>query len=325
MELLTLTAAAARVGVSQDTIERRIKDGILIPVKNGSRKLVRLDDLERIYPAIARPPVIPLEGARVICCANLKGGVGKSSIVANLSAVLAEDGPTLAIDCDPQGNLTQALGTNPDTLERTTYDVLVEQFPVKSAMVRPLEQAPNLYLLGANLELAAADFRLAQAMAREMRLRAALEPVRKQFRWILIDCPPALGILTLNALTACNEVVIPVDPGVFSLRGVSKLMETFDEVRKVNPNLERIRPLANLVDKTNLAKDVRAELEAAFGTEVFVTNIRRHNRIREAQAQHIPVTVLRPLDPATLDFQALANELRGMVSTRPLALVEAEA
>jgi hypothetical protein len=98
MELLTLTAAAARVGVSQDTIERRIKEGILIPVRNGSRKLVRLDDLERIYPAIARPPIIPLEGARVICCANLKGGVGKSSIVANLSAVLAEDGPTLAKD-----------------------------------------------------------------------------------------------------------------------------------------------------------------------------------------------------------------------------------
>ncbi|HRJ33905.1 MAG TPA: AAA family ATPase [Fimbriimonadaceae bacterium] len=321
MELLTLSEAAAKVGVSQDTIERRIKDGTLSPVKNGARKMIRLDDLERIYPAIVKQPVIPPEGARVIAAANLKGGVGKTSIIANLAAILAEDGPTLAIDCDPQGNLTQALGANPDTLERTTYDVLIDQFPLKSAIIRPLEEIGSLYLLGANLELAAADFRLSQALAREMRLRQAIESVRKQFRWILVDCPPALGILTLNALTAANEVIIPVDPGVFSLRGVSKLMETFAEVRKVNPGLERIRPLANLVDKTNLAKDVRASLTEAFGEELFQTGIRRRNPIREAQAAKMPVSIMSPRDQATLDFRALAAEIQGLTYERPLAVV----
>lgn len=321
MDVLTFAEAAAKAGVSEATIRRRVRDGSLPEVKFGNRPRVRLIDLQRVFPGT--PGLAPLrspEQCRIIGFANQKGGVGKSSCASNLAVVLAETGPVLAIDCDPQGNLTQALGQNPDVLGMTTYNVLVDRTPIERAFLTPIPQIENLVLVGANLELAAADPQLSGAVQREGRLAKAIEPVKSRFHYILIDCPPSLSTLTLNALSASTEIIIPVDVGVFSLRGVSKLMETIREVREGNPNLERVRPVANMTDNTNLAKDVRAELENAFGTELFVTGIRRGNRIREAQAAGVPVTLYRPGDNASLDYRALADEIRG--ATVPLAATE---
>jgi chromosome partitioning protein len=130
------------------------------------------------------------------------------------------------------------------------------------------------------------------------------------FNYVFIDCPPALGLLTLNALTAATEVIMPVEMGVFSLRGVAKLMDTIAEVRSINPGLTRIRALSNRSDNTNLSTDVQAELKRSFGADLFQTRIRRSVRVGEAQAAHQPITVFRPTDPAAKDYMTLADEVR---------------
>lgn len=310
MILLSYSEAAARAGVSEMTIRRRVRDGSLPEVRQGARSRVRLVDLQRLYPEVATTVKAPTQPCRVIALANQKGGVGKTSTCANLAAALSADALVLAIDCDPQGNLTQALGPNPDSLDVTLYNVLVERLPLDKAILNPILNQPNLSLVGANLELAAADHQLAGVVAREMRLRQVLEPFMSRYDYILIDCPPALGLLTLNALTAATEVIVPVDMGVFSLRGVSKLMDTISEVRGVNPDLRRVRALSNRADNTNLSSDVRAELKRGFGDDLLQTSIRRSVKVGEAQAARSPITVYRPRDPAAQDYLALAEEVR---------------
>ncbi|WP_395088822.1 AAA family ATPase [Armatimonas sp.] len=310
--LLSYTEAAARAGVSEMTIRRRVEDGSLPKVRQGARSKVRLNDLQALYPEVATDSRThtPKHPCRVIALANQKGGVGKTSTCANLAAALSSNSLVLAIDCDPQGNLTQALGPNPDTLEVTLYNVLVERVPLEKALLNPILNEPNLSLIGANLELASADHQLAGAVAREMRLRQVLEPLMTRFDYILIDCPPALGLLTLNALSVATEVIVPVDMGVFSLRGVAKLMDTISEIRSVNPELRRVRALSNRSDNTNLSLDVRGELKRAFGDDLFETSIRRSVKIGEAQAARTPITLYRAKDPAALDYFALAEEVR---------------
>ena len=310
MILLSYSEAAARAGVSEQTIRRRVRDGSLQEQRVGTRPRVRLTDLECLYPLLSSGSRLPTQPCRIIALANQKGGVGKTSTCANLAAALSTDALVLVIDCDPQGNLTQALGPNPDALEVTLYNVLVERYPLDGALQNPILNQPNLSLVGANLELAAADHQLAGVVAREMRLRQVLEPYMTRYDYILINCPPALGLLTLNALSAATEIVVPVDMGVFSLRGVAKLMDTISEVRAVNPGLRRVRALSNRSDNTNLSTDVQAELRRGFGDDLFQTSIRRSVRVGEAQAARCPITIFRPRDPAALDYLALAEEIR---------------
>ncbi len=310
MQTLSYSEAAARAGVSEMTIRRRIKDGTLPEVTQGARRRIRLTDLQRLYPEVVGSAKLPQFPCRVIALANQKGGVGKTSTCANLAAALSNDALVLAIDCDPQGNLTQALGPNPDALDVTLYNVLVERLPLEKVILNPILNQPNLSLVGANLELAAADHQLAGVVAREMRLRQVLEPYLSRFDYILLDCPPALGLLTLNALTAATEIIVPVEVGVFSLRGVAKLMDTISEVRGVNPGMRRVRALLNRVDNTNLAVDVSTELRRGFGDDLFQTQVRRSVRVGEAQAARSPITVFRPKDAAAQDYFKLAEEVR---------------
>jgi len=310
MILLSYSEAAKRASVCEQTIRRRVRDGSLPEVRLGARPRVRLSDLERLYALTPEHQKIPSSRCRVIAIANQKGGVGKTSIVANLATVLSKDALVLAIDCDPQGNLTQAFGFNPDKLNITLYNVLVDRLALEKAIINPLLKLKNLSLVGANLELAAVEPQLAGAVAREMRLRQVIEPYLPNYDYILIDCPPALGLLTLNALTSASEAIVPVDVGVFSLRGVAKLMDTIAEVRTVNPGLKHVRALSNRSDNTNLFSDVMAELKRAFGANMFKTTIRRSVKVGEAQADQSPLPLFRPKDPTTNDYKALAEEVR---------------
>lgn len=308
--LLSYSEAAARASVSENTIRRRVQDGSLTVTRQGTRSRIRSTDLDRLFSP--HPSAEPIPGpCRVVAVANQKGGVGKTSTCANLAAALSTQGlRVLAVDCDPQGNLTQALGPNPDALDFTLYNILIDRLPLEKALLNPVLGQPGLSLIGANLELAAADLQLGNLVARELRLRQVLEPYLPAFDFIFIDCPPALGLLTLNALSAATEVIVPVEMGVFSLRGVSKLMDTISEVRSVNPTLTRIRALSNRSDNTNLSSDVQAELRRSFGDDLFKTTIRRSVKVGEAQAAHLPITVYRPKDPAALDYKTLAEEVR---------------
>lgn len=310
MVLITMSQAATRANVSLDTIRRRIKDGTLNEYRQGVRPRVDTVELDRFFSPHSRIEAAP-GICRVIAVANQKGGVGKTSTCANLATALSAGGArVLAVDCDPQGNLTQAFGPDPDSLDMSLYNVLIERQPLEKALLNPVLGLPGLSLVGANLELAAADLQLGNAVARESRLRQVLEPHLAFYDYVFIDCPPALGLLTLNALTAATEVIVPVEMGVFSLRGVSKLMDTISEVRSINPGLRRIRALSNRSDNTNLSLDVQAELKRSFGDDLFKTVIRRSVKVGEAQAAHLPITVYRPKDPAAKDYRDLAEEVK---------------
>jgi chromosome partitioning protein len=310
MILLPVDEAASRVRVSPMTLRRRIKDGSLKTYKEGAKTVVRLHEVERLFPseATAPPPTGP---CRVIAIANQKGGVGKTSTAANLAAALAESGVRiLVIDADAQGNLTQALGLDPDTLSETLYSVLLQGKAIAEVALTPQETLPNLALVGANLDLSAAETELAGEVAREMRLKNALAPALDACDFILIDCPPSLSLLTVLSLAAATEVLVPVNASVFSLRGVSKLLQTIEKIRHaVNPGLLRVRALRNLVESTRLAGEVSDELERAFGTELLETRIRKAVAVGEAQAAKLPITLFRPSEGVSSDFRDLAQEL----------------
>ena len=308
MDLLTYTEAAARAGVGEQTIRRRVKDGTFQEIMDGNRPKVRLEDLQRVYPSVK----IKFAGeCRIISFSNQKGGVGKTTTCANLATVFAKTHRVLAIDCDPQGNLTQAFGLDPDTVKRTSYNVLVEKLNIEKAILSPIEELPQLHLICANLDLAEAEQKLMGAVAGEMRLKQAIEPIRHLYDFILIDSPPSLGVLTMNALAAASDVIIPVNVGSFSLRAVTKLMGIIAEVQTLNPNLKSIRPVTNEKDHTNLSKDLRIALENAFKDQLFTTSIRKAQIVKDDQARGVPVTLKQPQEPVSLDYHALAAEFMG--------------
>ena len=313
MNYFTIPQAAAKAQVSTATIQRRLKDGTLSGSKSGNKVVIAVDELRRLYPD--KFPELQTGRTtgkcRVIAFSNQKGGVGKTTTCANLAASLAGLGyRVLAFDSDPQGNLTKALGINPHTLQdRTTYEVLVNQLDVEAALVAPIPMLPTLRLVGTNLSLAAAEMQLMGQVARESRIVRALEPVRHQFDFILIDSPPNLGIFTINALVAANAVIIPVTVDVYALDGVAALLDTIKQVRTVNPHLLNVWALCNETDQSNLGKDIRAELEGSFKGNLLRTVIRKNQKIRDAQAAKIPIVLMRPDDTSTHEYRTLAEEV----------------
>jgi chromosome partitioning protein len=249
--------------------------------------------------------------ARVIALCNQKGGVGKTTSTINLGAALAEIGRrVLLLDFDPQGALSVGLGVNPHELDRTAYNLLVEKgVTVDDVLLKT--NIPGLDLLPSNIDLSAAEVQLVNEVAREHTLTRVLQPALADYDYVLIDCQPSLGLLTVNALTAADGVLIPLECEFFALRGVALLMDTIQKVRdRLNPRLEVEGILATMYDsRTVHGREVLARLVEAFGDTVFHTVISRTVRFPETTVAGEPITSYASSSSGATAYRMLAREL----------------
>ena len=249
---------------------------------------------------------------RILAIANQKGGVGKTTTAVNLGASLAELGHrVLVIDLDPQGNATTGLGINARTLEGSIYDVLLHDMPIEDC-IEPTSLR-NLFAVPATIELAGAEIELVPAFSREMKLRKALEAVGDDFDFTVIDCPPSLGLLTVNALAAAGEVVVPIQCEYYALEGLGQLLRNVHLVQgNLNPKLEVSAIILTMHDgRTKLSDQVVREVREHFGDRVCRTVVPRTVRLSEAPSFGQPVIVFDPTSRGALAYRELAKEVSG--------------
>ena len=249
---------------------------------------------------------------RVIAVANQKGGVGKTTTAVNLGACLAELGyRTLVIDLDPQGNASTGLGLDISNLENTMYDVLLRDLPLEDCVEG--SSVRNLFVAPANLDLAGAEIELVPTFSREHRLRMAIDSIRADYDYILIDCPPSLGLLTVNAFTAASEVMVPIQCEFYALEGLRQLSTNVELVRKsLNPALEISALVLVMYDaRTNLAEQVAAEVRNHFGDRVCRQVIPRTVRLSEAPSFGQPIISFDPTSRGAIAYRDLAKEVSG--------------
>lgn len=248
--------------------------------------------------------------ARIISVANQKGGVGKTTTTVNLGACLAYIGKkVLLIDSDAQGNATSGLGVRKPDVVKDIYDVLVNELPIQEAVLPTSRE--NLDIVLATLQLAGAEIELTSMMARESRLKSAIAEVTADYDFILIDCPPSLGHLTINAFTASDAILIPVQCEYYALEGLSQLLNTVRLVQKhFNPELEIEGVLLTMYDaRTNLGAEVVAEVRKYFREKVYDTIIPRNVRLSEAPSHGMPIIDYDPRSKGAEVYQALAKEV----------------
>lgn len=247
---------------------------------------------------------------KIITFANQKGGVGKTSCALNIAACLARGGKkVLCVDSDPQGNLTSGLGISKRCGGDTVYDVLIGRSDAMNAAAKT--KVNNLYLIPSGMMLVGAELELVDQDRREYRLRDALEAIRDQFDYIIIDCPPSLGLLTVNALVASDGVVIPVLCEYFSLEGLSQLTQTLKQINKLyNPSLSLVGVLINMYDgRLNLSLQVMEEIKRHFKDKLISTPIPRNVRISESPSYGLPVIEYDRNSKGALAFAMAAREI----------------
>lgn len=251
-------------------------------------------------------------GARIMAVVNHKGGVGKTTTAVNLGAWLALSGwRVLVIDLDPQANASTGLGVDSRRVSGNTYRILVDALPVEDAI--EATSVRNLFCVPSTIDLAGAEIELVSAFSRELRLRKGLEAVAGDFDYILIDCPPSLGLLTVNALAAASEVVVPIQCEYYALEGLGQLLKNLNLVQtNLNPGLSLTGIVLTMYDsRTRLSEQVAAEVRGHFPDKVFNSVIPRSVRLSEAPSYGQPVALYDPRSKGSVAYKALADEVAG--------------
>ena len=248
---------------------------------------------------------------KIIAVANQKGGVGKTTTNVNLGACLARLGKrVLTVDIDPQGNTTSGLGIEKETLETSVYEVMIDNVPIRQGIVHTMVE--GLDLLPSNINLVGAEIEMTSMIAREHILKGCLEEVRSEYDFVLIDCPPSLGLLTLNALTAADKVLVPIQCEFFALEGLSQLINTVGLVsQRLNPSLSMEGVVMTMYDpRTNLSQQVVAEVKKYFQSKVYQTMIPRNVRLGEAPSFGLPIMIYDPNCSGAKAYMSLAQEVK---------------
>lgn len=258
-------------------------------------------DIERAHPN---------RRSRVMAIINQKGGVGKSTTAVDLSAALAQEGQkVLVIDFDPQGNATSGFGIDKDELDRDIYDVVMTGQPMADIICETPQE--GCFAAPATIDLAGAEIELVEMEHRERALRDALSPVRDDFDYVFVDCPPSLGVLTVDALAAADSLLIPIQCEFYALEGLAKLLESMRRVKSnMNPSLEIFGVLMTMYDgRTTLSKQVVEEVRNFFGDKTFQTMIPRNVKVSEAPSHGLPINKYARLSKGALAYGRLAKEV----------------
>jgi chromosome partitioning protein len=280
------------------------------PAKETKVAAQALEGLSELRARGADDAVEELVLPRIISVANQKGGVGKTTTTVNLGAALAElDFRVLVIDLDPQGNATTGMGISHRNVEGSVYDVIMNDAPIEDC-VEPTS-VRNLFVVPATIDLAGAEIELVPAFSRELKLRRALAQVRDDYDFTLIDCPPSLGLLTVNGLAASDDVIVPIQCEYYALEGLGQLLRNVALVKSnLNPNLDVRGIVLTMYDaRTKLAEQVEREVRNHFGRKVYRTVVPRTVRISEAPSYGQPVTVFDPTSRGAVAYRELAKEV----------------